>query len=43
LEYPDLRKGKVGEANCYLIEAKSLFDTAIEKFASNPLYFVVDK
>ena len=41
LEYPDIRTGKVGNADCYLINASRLLEKAKEKFNENPFYFVI--
>jgi aminoglycoside 3-N-acetyltransferase len=40
LTAPALRSGKVGAANCHLIEAETLFQAALEKFKEDPFYFV---
>ena len=40
LQYPDIRNGKVGEADCFLIDTKALIEKAIEKFKDNIYYFV---
>jgi len=40
LDYPDLRTGKVGNADCFLINASALFEKAKEKFRENLYYFV---
>ena len=42
LAYPDIKKGKVGQANCYLIDASALLTKALEKFKENEFYFVTD-
>ncbi|MDR1840095.1 MAG: AAC(3) family N-acetyltransferase [Treponema sp.] len=42
LDYPDIKTGKVGQAECYLIEASALFTKAKEKFNENVFYFVTD-
>ncbi|MCK5372591.1 MAG: aminoglycoside N(3)-acetyltransferase, partial [Cyclobacteriaceae bacterium] len=36
----ELIKGKVLEADCYLMNAKALWTKAFEKLKENPLYFV---
>ena len=43
LEYPEIRTGKVGEADCFLFDAAALANRALEKFRENPLYFVSEK
>lgn len=40
LEAPALRTGKVGRADCHLIEGKALFDAVLEKLNADPFYFV---
>ena len=40
LEYPDIRRGKVGRADCFLINAAALLSKAIEKIKENLYYFV---
>jgi len=40
LEYPELKKGKVGKADCYLIDAKALVKKALEILKEDIYYFV---
>ena len=40
LTYPDLRTGKVGEADCTLIDAEALAEKALEKLRRDPFFFV---
>jgi len=40
LKYPEIKTGKVGQADCFLIEASALRDAALEKFRGNLFYFV---
>jgi aminoglycoside 3-N-acetyltransferase len=40
LEYPDIKTGKVGQAECYLIDAAALLAKAKEKLRENQYYFV---
>ena len=40
LEYPEIRSGKIGQAECYLIDASALLEKALEKFRENPWFFV---
>lgn len=42
LAYPDIKEGKLGEADCFIIDAKCLFEKAKEKFKEAPYYFVTD-
>ncbi len=42
LTYPEIKTGKVGQADSYLIEASALLKKAAEKFKGNPYYFVTD-
>ena len=39
----ELKKGKVLEAECYLMDAKALWEKAFEKLKENPLYFIDKK
>ena len=40
LKFPDIRTGKVWQADCFLIDASALLTKAIEKIKNNPYYFV---
>ena len=40
LDTPALRMGKVAAADCYLIEADSLFQVVLKKLKEDPFYFV---
>jgi len=40
LRYPEIKTGKVGQADCYLIDAAALKEEAIKKFKENLYYFV---
>ena len=40
LDFPDIRTGKVGQADCYLVDASALLEKALEKFTENPYFFV---
>ena len=40
LKYPDIQTGKVGEADCYLINARVLMNKALEQLKEDPYYFV---
>ena len=42
LEYPDIRKGKLGAANAYLIDARALLAAALSKMWAEPYSFVTD-
>ena len=42
LDYPDIKTGKVGQADCFLIDAAALLIKALEKFKENLYYFVSD-
>ena len=42
LEYPDIRKGKLGEANAYLIDARALLAAGLSRMRSEPYSFVTD-
>ena len=42
LEYPDIKTGKVGQADCCLIDASALLKKALEKFRENQFYFVTE-
>ena len=42
LRDPEIRTGKVGQADCFLIDAAALQKRAIEKFSENVYYFVTD-
>lgn len=42
LEYPEIKMGQIGKANCYLIETSALLIKAKQKFNENPYYFVTD-
>jgi aminoglycoside 3-N-acetyltransferase len=42
LTYPDIRAGKVGQADCYLINASALLEKATEKINENPYWFVTE-
>ena len=42
LEYPDIRKGKLGEANAYLIDTRALLAAAVSKMSAEPYAFVTD-
>ena len=43
LKFPEIKKGKIGQADCFLIDASALFKKASEKFKENIYYFVTDK
>ncbi len=43
LDDHELKKGKVLEANCYLMDAQALWAKAFEKLKENPLYFIDNK
>ena len=43
LPYPEIKTGKVGEADCYLIESAALLEKAVAKIRENPFYFVDTK
>jgi len=40
LRYPDIRTGKVGQADCFLIDAAALMKEALKKFKEDIFYFV---
>ena len=40
LHYPEIKTGKVGQADCFLVDAAALMKTALAKFNENPLFFV---
>ena len=40
LDYPDIKTGKVGNADCFLINASALYTKAKECFSGDPFYFV---
>ena len=40
LQYPDIKTGKIGQADCFLINSAVLKEKALEKFREDPLYFV---
>jgi len=40
LHYPDIKTGKVGQADCCLINAAALMEEAYKKFREDPYYFV---
>ncbi len=42
LEEPDIRKGKLGEANAYLIDTRALLASALNKMCAEPYAFVTD-
>ncbi|MBD5081815.1 MAG: AAC(3) family N-acetyltransferase [Ruminococcaceae bacterium] len=42
LEEPDIHKGKLGEANVYLIDARALMSAALLKMWAEPYAFVTD-
>ena len=42
LEYPDIRKGKLGEATAFLIDARALLAAALLKMSAEPYAFVTD-
>jgi len=42
LEYPTIKTGKVGGADCFLVEAIALLEKATEKMKQDPYYFVTD-
>ena len=42
LKYPDIKTGKVGEADCFLVDATVLLEKVIAKMKQNPYYFVTD-
>jgi aminoglycoside 3-N-acetyltransferase len=42
LKYPEIISGKVGQADCFLVNATSLAEKAILKFKEDPYYFVTD-
>lgn len=42
LEEPDIRKGTVGEAKAYLIDARALLAAALTKMCAEPYAFVTD-
>jgi aminoglycoside 3-N-acetyltransferase len=43
LRYPEIKTGKVGKADCYLIDAMALAEKAIKKFNEDPYFFVTSK
>lgn len=42
LEYPDIRKGKLGEATVYLIDSRALLAAALQKMWAEPYAFITD-
>jgi len=42
LEYPHIKTGKVGEADCFLVDAGALLEKGIAKMKHDPYYFVTD-
>ena len=42
LEEPDIRRGKIGEANAFLIDARALLAAALLKMRADPYAFVTD-
>lgn len=42
LEEPDIRKGNIGEAKAYLIDARALLSAALMKMRAEPYAFVTD-
>lgn len=42
LEYPDIRKGKLLDANAYLIDSRALLSAALMKMLAEPYSFVTD-
>ena len=42
LRYPDIKTGKVGQADCFLIDSAALKDEAIKRFKED-IYFFVTK
>ena len=42
LHYPDINIGKVGQADCFLVDATILAEKAIKEIKKNPYYFVTD-
>ena len=42
LEYPDIRKGKLGEATVFLIDTRALLAAALLKMSAEPYAFVTD-
>ena len=42
LKYPDIKKGKVGKAKCFLVDAAALLEKAIAVMKREPYYFVTD-
>lgn len=42
LEEPDIRKGKLGEANAYLIDTRALLAAALLKMRADPYAFITD-
>jgi aminoglycoside 3-N-acetyltransferase len=40
LTFPDIKTGKVGQADCYLFEASRLLEKALSKFLEDPYWFV---
>ena len=43
LQYPEIRSGKVGQADCFLLDASALLEKALAKFKEDPYYFVSKK
>jgi diguanylate cyclase (GGDEF)-like protein len=37
---PDIKQGKVGQADCFLLDARALAENAIKKMREDPYYFV---
>lgn len=42
LEEPDIRRGKLGEANAYLIDTRALLAAAVLKMSAEPYAFITD-
>jgi aminoglycoside 3-N-acetyltransferase len=40
LHHPEIKIGKIGQADCFLINSTALAEKAIEKFIKDPYYFV---
>jgi aminoglycoside 3-N-acetyltransferase len=40
LHYPEIKTGKVGQADCFLIDSTALAEKSLEKFKKDPFYFV---
>jgi aminoglycoside 3-N-acetyltransferase len=43
LNYPEIKTGKVGQADCFLLDSSALLKAAVEKFKENLFFFVTDK